>query len=84
MTVNATMRYHHFALGQVVRLLTGKGTPSDRVAKYKVTRLLPSDGVQFRYCLEHEKFLFSRLAWERDLIGVILPGWRVETPANSP
>lgn len=84
MTVDATMRYHHFALGQVVRLLTGKGTPSDRVAKYKVTRLLPSDGVQFRYCLEHEEFQFNRLAWERDLIGVILPGWRVERPSNNP
>jgi hypothetical protein len=65
------MHYHHFALGQVVRLMTRAGTSADRVAKYKVTRLLPSDGVQFRYCLEHEEYLFSRLAWEIDLIGVI-------------
>ena len=78
------MLYHHFALGQIVRLVAGQDTSSDRVAKYKVTRLLPSDGVQFRYCLEHEEFLFSRLAWERDLIGVIFPGWRIETPSNSP
>lgn len=73
------MDFHHFALGQVVRLVTRDGA----VAKYKVTRLLPSDGVRFRYCLEHEELLFSRLAWERDLIGVIRPGWRIERPSNS-
>lgn len=78
------MHCHHFALGQVVRLMAREDAASDRVAKYKVTRLLPSDGVQFRYCLEHEEFLFSRLAWERDLIGVILPEWRIERPSNNP
>ena len=78
------MYFHHFALGQVVRLRTRENTSSDKVAKYRVTRLLPSDGAEFRYCLEHEEFLFSRLAWERDLIGVILPGWRVESPSNTP
>lgn len=78
------MHHHHFTLGQVVRLIIREGKASDRAAKYKVTRLLPSDGVRFRYCLEHEEFLFSRLAWERDLIGVILPGWRIESPSNSP
>jgi len=78
------MEFHHFALGQVVRLMTRERTASDKLAKYRVTRLLPSDGAEFRYCLEHEEFLFSRLAWERDLIGVILPGWRVESPSNTP
>lgn len=78
------MHFHHFALGQVVRLMARDGAALDKVAKYKVTRLLPSNGVQFRYCLEHEELLFSRLAWERDLIGVIRPGWRIEKPSNSP
>jgi len=78
------MQFHHFALGQVVRLMTRERTASDKLAKYRVTRLLPSDGAEFRYCLEHEEFLFSRLAWERDLIGVILPGWRIESPSNNP
>lgn len=78
------MHFHHFALGQVVRLATRDGAVPDRVAKYKVTRLLPSDGVRFRYCIEREDLLFSRLAWERDLIGVIRPGWRIEKPSNSP
>jgi hypothetical protein len=76
------MRFHHFALGQVVRLMA-HGAASDKVAKYKVTRLVPSDGPGLRYCIEHEELLFSRLAWERDLIGVISPGWRIETPSNS-
>jgi hypothetical protein len=56
------------------------GFAPNKLAKYKVMRLLPSDGVGFRYCLEHEELLFSRLAWERDLIGVIRPGWRIEGP----
>jgi hypothetical protein len=52
----------------MARELTAPG----KLAKYKVTRLLPhSDGAQFRYCLKHEEALFYRLAWERDLIGVI-------------
>jgi hypothetical protein len=78
------MQLHRFSTGQVVRLMARDGDAPDKVAKYKVTRLLPSDGVGFRYCLEHEELLFSRLAWERDLIGVISPGWRIETPSNSP
>lgn len=78
------MRHHHFALGQVVRFMTREHTTSDKVAKYRVTRLLPSDGAQLRYCLEHEEFLFSRLAWERDLIGVIAPGWRIERHSDRP
>ena len=77
------MHFHHFALGQVVRLMARDGAPPDKVAKYKVTRLLPSDGVRRRYCIEHEELLFSRLAWERDLIGVIRPGWRIGRPSNS-
>ena len=78
------MHFHHFVLGQIVRLVARDSAAPDKVAKYKVTRLLPSDGIRFRYCLEHEDLLFSRLAWERDLIGVISPGWRVESPSNSP
>lgn len=74
------MDFHHFALGQVVRL----AARDDALTKYKVTRLLPSDGGRFRYCLEHEELLFSRLAWEKDLIGVIRPVWRTERPSNSP
>ena len=78
------MHCHHFALGQIVRLMIRKGIASDKAAKYMVTRLLPFDGTQFRYCLEHEGFPFSRLAWERDLIGVILPGWRIERHSYNP
>jgi len=78
------MHCHHFALGQVVRLLARDGTASDRAGKYKVTRLLPTDGAQLRYCLEHQEFHFWRLAWQSDLIGVILPGWRIKRPLNSP
>jgi hypothetical protein len=77
------MHFHHFALGQVVRLIGRDGAAPDKVAKYKVTRLLPCDGVRCRYCIEHEELLFSRLAWERDLIGVIAPGWRIESPSNG-
>ena len=78
------MRYHHFALGQTVRIMNREGIASDRVARYTVKRLLPFNGTQLRYCLEHEDFLFSRLAWERDLIGIISEGWRVATPCNTP
>ncbi len=77
------MHFHRFALGQVVRLMAYDVAAPDKAAKYKVTRLLPHDGVRFRYCLEHEELLFSRLAWEKDLIGVIHPGWRIERPSNS-
>jgi hypothetical protein len=63
------VQFHHFVLGQVVRLLARDGDAPAKVAKYKVTRLLPSDGVRCRYCIEHEELLFSRLAWER-------PDWR--------
>lgn len=76
------MQVHHFALGQVVRLMSRERADSDRVAKYRVTKLLPSEGDRLRYCLEHEEFLFSRLAWERDLIGVIPAGWRIERHAD--
>jgi hypothetical protein len=78
------MQHHHFALGQVVRLRGRDGAASNRVARYKITRLLPSKGVGLRYCVEHEEFLFSRLAWETDMIGVILPRWRIERPSNNP
>lgn len=78
------MHFHHFALGQVVRLMTHDGVAPEKVAKYKVTRLLPPDGIRCRYCIEHEELRFSRLAWERDLIGVIRPGWRIEGSSNNP
>jgi len=68
------MRQHHFTLGQTVRFMARDGTVADRPAKYTVTRLLPFNGAQLRYCLEHKELPFSRLAWERDLIGVVSPG----------
>jgi len=78
------MRYHHFALGQTVRIVNRDGASPHPAARYTVKRLLPYNGTQLRYCLEHEDFLFSRLAWERDLIGIISTGWRIETPCNIP
>jgi hypothetical protein len=72
------MTDHRFALGQTVRLVRGYAFDPNRSAKYKVTKLLPSNGKQFRYCLEHDEFLFSQLAMERDLIGVIPSVWRVQ------
>jgi len=69
---------HRFALGQTVRLVRGYAFDPDRSAKYRVTRLLPSDGKQARYCLQHGEFLFSQLAMERDLIGVIPSVSRVQ------
>jgi len=65
------MREHRFALGQTVRLVRGYAFDPDRSAKYTITRLLPFDGKQCRYCVEHPEFLFSQLAMERELIGVI-------------
>jgi hypothetical protein len=65
------MTDHRFALGQTVRLTHGCVFDPDRSAKYRVTRLLPFDGKELRYCLEQDEFLFSRLAMERELIGVI-------------
>jgi hypothetical protein len=61
------MTDHRFALGQTVRLTRAYVFDPDRSAKYRVTRLLP----ELRYCLEHDEFLFSRIAIERELIGVI-------------
>ena len=78
------MSIHQFALGQGVRLMARDGAAADKEARFKVTGLLPSDGARCRYCIEHEDLKFSRLAWERDLIGVIRPGWRVERFSNSP
>ena len=72
------MTDHRFALGQTVRLAHGYVFDSDRSSKYRVTRLLPFDGRELRYCLEHDEFLFSRLAIERELIGVIPFPWRVQ------
>ena len=72
------MTDHRFALGQTVRLTHRCVFDPDRAAKYKVTRLLPFDGKEIRYCLEHDEFLFSRLAMERELIGVIPSVWRVQ------
>jgi len=68
------MTDHRFALGQTVRFTHGYVFDSDRSAKYRVTRLLP----ELRYCLEHDEFLFSRLAIERELIGGIPLPWRVQ------
>jgi hypothetical protein len=72
------MNDHRFALGQTVRLVRGYAFDPDRSAKYTVTRLLPSEGKQARYCLEHAEFLFSQLVMERELIGVIPSAWRVQ------
>ena len=72
------MTDHRFALGQTVRLVRGYAFDPDRSARYTVTRLLPFDGRQARYCLEHAEFLFSQLAMERDLIGVIPSVSRVQ------
>jgi len=69
------MRDHRFALGQTVRLLRGFAFDRDASARYKVTKLLPFDGKQFRYCLEHREFLYSQLAMERDLIGTLPAPW---------
>jgi len=68
------MTDHRFALGQTVRFTQGYVFDPDRSAKYKVTKLLP----ELRYCLEHDEFLFSRLAMERELIGVIRSTGRVQ------
>jgi hypothetical protein len=72
------MTDHRFALGQTVRFTHGCVFDPDRSAKYRVTRLLPSEGKELRYCLEHDEFLFSRLATERELIGVIPSVWGVQ------
>jgi hypothetical protein len=72
------MRYHHFTLGQTVRIMNQEDRASNRAGRYTVKRLLPFNGTQLRYCLEHEDLPFSRLAWERDLIGIISTGWQVE------
>jgi hypothetical protein len=37
------MHFHHFALGQIVRLMAREGDAPDKMAKYKVTTLLPSE-----------------------------------------
>jgi hypothetical protein len=73
------MHFHHFALGQIVRLMAREGDAPDKMAKYKVTTLLPSESSS-AIASNMKNFFFSRLAWERDLIGVIRPGWRIERP----
>jgi hypothetical protein len=67
------MTDHRFSLGQRVRFAHGYAYDLGRSAKYKVTRLLP----ELRYRLEHDEFLFSRIALERELIGAIPSAWRV-------
>ena len=76
------MTNHRFALGQTVRLVRGYAFDPDRSAKYRVTSLLPFDGKQARYCLEHDEFLFSQLAMERELIGLVPSAWGVD-PQSS-
>ena len=78
------MREHTYALGQTVRLLHGYAFDPDRSAKYRVTRLLPSDGRQARYCLQHSEFLFSQLAMERELIGLVPSAWAVRPAIVAP
>jgi len=76
------MTNHRFALGQTVRLVRGYAFDPDRSVKYRVTSLLPFDGKQARYCLEHDEFLFSQLAMERELIGLVPSAWGVD-PQSS-
>ena len=71
------MTNHRFALGQTVRLVRGYAFDPNRSAKYRVTRLLPFDGKQARYCLQHSEVLFSQLAMERELIGLVPSAWAV-------
>ena len=78
------MTNHRFALGQTVRLVRGYAFDPDRSAKYRVTRLLPSDGKQARYCLQHSEFLFSQLARERELIGLVPSAWAVRPAIVAP
>jgi hypothetical protein len=77
------MSDHRFALGQTVRLVRGYAFHADRSGKYRVTRLLPYDGKQVRYCLEHPEFLFSQLAMEGELIGVLPSVWQVRPETGS-
>jgi hypothetical protein len=71
------MSDHRFALGQTVRLARKDTFDPGRSANYRIMRLLPFDGKQLRYCLEHTEFLFARFARERELIGVVPSAWRV-------
>ena len=74
------MTNHRFALGQTVRLVRGYAFDPDRSAKYRVTRLLPSDGKQ----AQHGEFLFSQLAMERELIGLVPSAWAVRPAIVAP
>lgn len=72
------MSTHRFALGQTVRFAHGYVFDPDRSAKFRVTKLFPMNGKELRYCLEDDQHLFSRIALERELIGAIPSGWRVQ------
>jgi hypothetical protein len=71
------MSDHRFALGQTVRLAREDAFDPDRTATYRIMRLLPFNGKQLRYCLEHTELLFTRFARERELIGIVPSTWRI-------
>jgi hypothetical protein len=75
---------------QFIDLLLGRrsglfaDTPSIRIDRQntELRDYWPFDGKQARYCLEHDEFLFSQLAMERELIGLVPSAWGVD-PQSS-
>lgn len=62
----ADMARHKFSVGQFVDFVQPRlSTPI--ISRYEITRLLPSDGIQFQYRIKTAGESFERMAKEDEL-----------------
>lgn len=58
---------HRFKIGQLVDYNPGKAGLPASARGYKITQLLPSEGIGLQYRIKSDTETFERVAAERDL-----------------
>ena len=64
------MPAHKFKVGQSVRFTPGKMTPPAGAQAYKIVRVLPAEGGEYRYRIKSVYENFERMAAESELSAI--------------